>query len=307
MRSLARALATFFCGLIGLSGTAAAQGVALTFDDMPAHNVLPSGTSRVDVARKIILAMKQAGVRKASGFINGVRGEAADTATLSAQIFPLWVASGYSLGSHTWSHPWLSKLSIDDIRIEIEKVDAVLATYASGTDWHWFRYPFLDEASGEKREAIRKILAQKGYRIASVTLNFDDYAFNEAYGRCAAKEDTVAIRELESRFLKAASESLAYERALSLTLYGRTPPLVLLMHLGAFTAHMMPKLLDQYRSQGVSFVSVEEAERDPVYAQDTKLETASEHRISIEMMAVDHHILLPPHADWRASADGMCR
>ena len=175
-------------------GAASTQEIALTFDDMPAHNVLAPGETRVGVARDIILSMKRAGVRDAFGFINGVRGEAPDTATLTAQILPMWRAAGYHLGSHSWSHPHLSERSAEAFQTEILQVEPVLNTYASGSDWQWFRYPFLDEGTGEKRAAIRSFLAGRGYRVASVTLNFDDYAFNEAYGRCAARHDEAAIK-----------------------------------------------------------------------------------------------------------------
>jgi hypothetical protein len=40
---------------------------------------------------------------------------------------------------------------------------------------------------------------------------------------------------------------------------------VLLMHLGAFDARLMPRLLQLYRDKGFRFVSLAEAERDPIY------------------------------------------
>ncbi len=38
------------------------------------------------------------------------------------------------------------------------------------------------------------------------------------------------------------------------------------MHLGAFDARMLPRLLALYAAKGVAFVPLEEAERDPFYA-----------------------------------------
>lgn len=43
---------------------------------------------------------------------------------------------------------------------------------------------------------------------------------------------------------------------------------MLLMHIGAFDARMMPRLLALYRHRGVRFVPLAEAERDPAYASD---------------------------------------
>src|SRR3546814_5812362 len=55
---------------------------------------------------------------------------------------------------------------------------------------------------------------------------------------------------------------------------GRRIPLVLLMHVGALDARMLPRLLGFYRAQGVRFVSLAEAERDPFYAGDIAPATA---------------------------------
>ncbi len=51
-------------------------------------------------------------------------------------------------------------------------------------------------------------------------------------------------------------------------LYGRDIPYVLLMHLGAFDAHMMPRLIALYQEKGYRFVSIEEAGKDPYYAAE---------------------------------------
>jgi hypothetical protein len=49
-------------------------------------------------------------------------------------------------------------------------------------------------------------------------------------------------------------------------LAGRELPLVLLMHVGAFDARMLPRTLALYRRLGFRFVSLAEAQADPFYA-----------------------------------------
>src|SRR4029453_12592861 len=106
---------------------------------------------------------------------------------------------------------------------------------AHGGEWRWLRFPFLSEGeTPEKRARVRGFLAKRGYRIAAVTLSFDDYAWNGPYTRCQAKGDATAVAMLEKRYLAAAGASLDYARAMSRTLYGRDIPYVLLMHVGAF-------------------------------------------------------------------------
>jgi hypothetical protein len=61
-------------------------------------------------------------------------------------------------------------------------------------DWLWFRYPYLREGDTlEKRHALARFLKDQGYRVAQVTMNFDDYAYNDPYTRCLAKNDLTGI------------------------------------------------------------------------------------------------------------------
>ena len=130
-----------------------------------------------------------------------------------------------------------------------------------GQDWHWFRYPYLHEGETvEKRREVRAWLSAHDYKIAQVTMSFGDYLWNEPYARCMVKHDDAAIAQLHDSYLAAADESLSRYRAMSKAVYGRDIPYVLLMHIGAFDARMLPELLALYRSRGVNFVSLPEAE-----------------------------------------------
>lgn len=139
-----------------------------------------------------------------------------------------------------------------------------------GADWHWFRYPFLSEAAADptRRARIRTLLARRGYKVASVTMSFSDWAYNDTYARCVAQGDTNAIAQMERAWLEGASAEADRARAMAHRLYGRDIPYVLLMHFGALDARLLPRLIDLYRAKGFRFVSLAEAERDPFYASD---------------------------------------
>src|SRR5260370_16273942 len=96
-------------------------------------------------------------------------------------------------------------------------------------------------------------------------MSFGDYLWNEPYARCAAKNDTAAIAQLESSYLDAAAADADFRRAMSKTLFGHDIPYVLLMHVGAFDAPMLPRLLPLYPTKGFTFVSLEAAQQDPFY------------------------------------------
>jgi peptidoglycan/xylan/chitin deacetylase (PgdA/CDA1 family) len=283
---------------------ARATSVAITFDDLPAHAALPPGVTRVDVATRIIAALKAAHVPPVYGFVNGVQLEREPS---SEPVLALWRKAGYPLGNHTWSHPSLDQLTAEAFEAEVVKNEPLLQQHMAGADWRWLRFPFLAEGNTpEKRAAVRAFLAARGYHIASVTMSFDDYAFNDTYARCAARDDRAAIAGMEAMYLKAAEESLAYSKALSQAALGREIPFVLLMHLGAFDARMLPRLLDLYRLHGVTFVSLPEAEADPFYARD-RTAAPLPAALTLENAARAKGLPLPAKTWSPADLDALCR
>jgi hypothetical protein len=86
-----------------------------------------------------------------------------------------------------------------------------------------------------------------------------------------ARHDAASVAELERMYLAAARESLAVSRDGARKLLGRDIPYVLLMHVSAMSAHMMPQLLGMYRQAGFRFVTLSQAERDPAYDAYTNL------------------------------------
>lgn len=245
------------------------QQIAFTWDDLPAHSALPAGETRVDVGKKLIAAMKAAHMPPVYGFVNGV---AMEREPASAPMLKDWIDAGLELGNHTWSHMNLTTQPLQDWEQDVLKNEPILSKYAGDRDWHWLRYPYLAEGgSPEKREAARRFLAEHAYKIAGVTMSFADYAYNEPYARCVAKKDDASIQQLENAYLAAADASITFSRQMSHTLYGRDIPYVLLMHVGAFDARMLPRLLKLYQDRGFTFVRLEDAEKDAFYRNDVDL------------------------------------
>ena len=68
-------------------------------------------------------------------------------------------------------------------------------------------------------------------------------------------------------YLDSARENIAVSRDTARKLYGHDIPYVLLMHVSAMSAHMMPRVIQLYRAAGFRFVSLPDAERDPAYRE----------------------------------------
>lgn len=281
-----------------------AQQVAFTWDDLPVHSVLPPGETRVQIGRKLIAAMKDAHLPPVYGFVNGA---GLEREPASASMLKEWRDAGFELGNHTWSHMNLNTNTVAAWEEDLLKDEPVLRQYAAGANWHWLRYPFLAEGdSPEKRAETRKFLAEHGYRIAAVTMSFGDYMWNEPYARCVTKNDGAAIAQLESSYLDAAAADADFRRAMAKALFGRDIPYVLLMHVGAFDARMLPRLLKVYREKGFSFITLEGAEKDPFYRSSVD-PSLPEQPDLLESAMEARGLPLPERPKPMVDPDSLCR
>ena len=281
-----------------------APKMAITFDDLPAHGPLPPEVTRMEVISKLIAALREANLPPTFGFVNGARVEQqpADVAVLQA-----WHASGNPMGNHSWSHMNLNQHSLEEFEQDALRNEPVLMQWMKDQDWRWFRFPFLAEGdTPEKRAGFRDFLRKRNYKVAAVTMSFKDYLWNEPYARCKTKGDAEAIKAMETSYLTAAEESVDYYRGISHALYQRDIPYVLLMHIGAFDAEMLPRLLQLYRRKGFAFVTLPEAERDEFYRGATDLDPAPDPD-SLEGAMNGRRLTLPPRTDFAPQLDSACR
>jgi peptidoglycan/xylan/chitin deacetylase (PgdA/CDA1 family) len=237
--------------------------VALTFDDLPVHGPLPPGLSRVDVVRRIAEALGSHRAPPVYGFING---KAADEDAEGREVLRVWRAAGNPLANHSFSHMDLHAASVAAFEQDVIANEAVLRAFMSDGDWRWFRYPFLREGdTPEKYRAVRAFLKERGYRVAQVTLDFHDYAYNDPYARCLARGDKGALAWLEKQYIEQAAASLVDGQAAARSIFGRDIPHVMLLPVGGFQTVMFPRLLDLLSLRGFVLTTLEEAQADPAY------------------------------------------
>jgi peptidoglycan-N-acetylglucosamine deacetylase len=251
---------------LGLAGSCPAQNVAITFDDLPLNGALPPGVTQAETTKNVLAILKKRHVPPVYGFINAKKLEGSAD---SAEALKLWAAVE-PVGNHTYSHMDLEQNTPEAFEREIEENEPALELLQANNDnWHWLRYPYLHEGDTvEKRRAVRQYLKAHGYRIAQVTLDWEDYLWNFAYTRCAAKGDKKSIEWLRSSYLSTASEFLDLGREQAKLIFGHEINYVLLMHLGAFSSAILPDALDLLKNKGLKLLTLEEAESDPAYEGD---------------------------------------
>lgn len=95
-------------------------------------------------------------------------------AELEAQhqaVMTRMVEEGHQLGNHTFTHPDLTKLTADEVRVEVEKADEVIKRYTDKIP-HLLRPPY-----GYINEEVEKIIDKK---IALWTADSKDWSKIEA-------------------------------------------------------------------------------------------------------------------------------
>jgi peptidoglycan/xylan/chitin deacetylase (PgdA/CDA1 family) len=243
-----------------------AENVAITFDDLPLKGELAPGTTRTSVVKSTLAILKKQRLRQVYGFINAQKLEGNRD---GAEALRLWVAGGQRVGNHTYSHMDLHKNTAESFQRDMQQNEPVLQLLDKSDAWRWFRYPYLREGDElAKRRIVRADLQARGYRIAQVTLDYEDYLWNTAFARCASRKDSKSIEWLRSSYLGTAAAYLELDRELAKRAFGREISHVLLLHLGAFSSTILPDLFDLLRQRGFKLVTLEEAQSDPAYQTD---------------------------------------
>ena len=238
----------------------AAREVALTFDDLPnltadEDSVATTGT----IMQGIIGQLTRAHV-PAIGFVveSKLLDEREQPDPRMIKLLDAWLAAGFDLGNHTFSHEPMSNTPLaayeDDI-VRGERISRPLAAQ-HGRPYAWFRFPFLDEGrTDEERDEVDRFLTDHGYRVAPVTIDNSEWIFALAWRHARHR---VTRWRLGRAYVRYMEERFAWYEARS------RGPQILLLHADALNAALLPKLLEMIRRRGYAFVTIDEAMREPV-------------------------------------------
>ena len=302
---------TILCCALLLAGAAACAApaaerfdVAFTADDLPAHGALPPGMTRTGIAQAHIDTLKKYGVPEAWGFINASGIKDGD----GVAALELWRRAGYPLGNHGYSHMGLSQAaSLEAWEADVRANEPELKKTMAGKDWHVLRFPFLDAGgSGARHDDAQAWLKANGYRIADVTLGFDDWAYTDTYARCVEKGDTAAIESMKASYYRRVDQQLARTKALSQRVYGRMIPQVLLTHMGGWSAVTLPEVMKRMDAAGAHYVPLDQVQADAAYRMPSP---QSGQGSLMERHAQDAHIDLSglPSVEPVGNLDALCR
>ena len=251
------------------SGTEARRRVAITIDDLP--TVSRNFTSAADRDR-LTTTLVGALVRHhvpAIGFVN--EGKLYRGGTLDERDVDLlrqWTRAGLELGNHTYSHADLHTVDADTYLNDIARGDDVTRRVMAevGRTPHFFRHPFLHTGRAlAVRARVDSLLAERGYRVAPVTIDNSDYVFAAAYDDALARRDSAEAKRVATQYVAYMDTVFGFYEAQSRTIVGREIPQVLLIHASFLNANMFDALAKMMERRGYAFASLEEVLSDSAY------------------------------------------
>jgi peptidoglycan-N-acetylglucosamine deacetylase len=127
----------------------------------------------------------------------------------------------------------------------------------------YFRYPFLRQGNTvEKRDAVLSWMAARGIVVAPVTIDNNDFEYNQRLVDAKAEGRAIDVREA---YLDHMMQSAAYYDAEGRAKMGRAIKQILLLHMNYLNSLYLDDLLQRFRHDGWSFITFEEALKDEVY------------------------------------------
>lgn len=246
---------------------AAAEGVALTFDDLPVFGIKRTTAEQAVITRRLLGGLVRHHL-PATGFVNEINLEGPDHPARVA-LLRRWLDAGMDLGNHGYSHLSLTVIPVADYIADTARGDtetkALLAE--RGRPIRWFRYPYLETGPTTAiRRTFEDWLASAHYRAAPVTLENADYQFADPYDAALAKGDRRRARAVRREYLAYTARVVPWYRAAALALFDRRPPLIWLLHASRLNADSIAGLAKIVRHEGLSPVTLDTAIADPAYA-----------------------------------------
>ena len=261
-----RAFLLLAFALAAMAGPAAAEDVALTFDDLPTMALSPN-TDYASVTTARLLAGLRRHRFPAIGFVNENKLEAPDKPARIA-LLKAWLDAGMDLGNHTYSHPHFSTDAAAEIadtaRGEVV-TRALLAQRRRAP--HWFRHPFLETgATDAARATFEAWLSAHGYRVAPVSMENSDWLFALPYDEAVLKGDKAEAARIRRSYLDFTAQVVPWYRLAALQVLGRRPKFVFLLHATRLNADSLDALAGILKANGLMPVTLARAMTDPAYA-----------------------------------------
>jgi peptidoglycan/xylan/chitin deacetylase (PgdA/CDA1 family)/ketosteroid isomerase-like protein len=248
----------------------ALRPLLVTVDDLPvaAPKLHAEAADREQVTKRLLEILARHKVPAVGLVIWGQVKGPADTALLDR-----WRAAGLELGNHSYGHKDLPRTPIAEDVDDIERGRKGLAEYLAphGGTVRFFRFPYLREGeTAEQFDAVRKALAASSQRVLPVTIDTQDWSFEEPYVQAVRRGDTRAARDVAGDALAALKAETLHHEETGDDLFGRTTPQILLLHANALGTAVWDELFSWFEKTGHRFATADDVLKDPVFSEEPR-------------------------------------
>lgn len=242
------------------SGFAQVREIAITIDDMPfvGSSSSKSGLQREhDRFLKLVQALLDRHV-PATGFVI-----AGSIQKDQWQLLEQFRENGFELGNHTYSHPSLSSMNVDKYIENVDRADTLLQPIISSPKY--FRYPYLAESKGAKKQKVYDYLVAHEYVIAPVTIDSKDYNFNAQLLAIPWQRRQQNLNQMKKRYLAYIWNQTLKAEARSKNTNGKQ---ILLIHANLLNSHFLGDVIDMYLQNGYKIITLTDALKAPAPTVD---------------------------------------
>lgn len=241
--------------------------VLVTIDDLPisASAQHPDAPARERITRQMLAVLKKHRI-PAVGFVTwkNVTGPA------DRKLLEAWLDAGHELGNHTDGHPDYTRTGIAEYVADADRGRTKLAAFleARGRKARYFRFPFLREGNTlEKLEAMRRYLEQSGQVNVPVTLDNQDWSFEESWVKARKADDLAEMARLSRDYQDALRLEIRAQTVRGDELFRRSTPQVLLLHATEVGAAQWDALFSWMEGEGFTFAKADELLSDAVFTE----------------------------------------
>ena len=252
---------------------AVTRQVAVTFDDLPAPPYIDRLEDMRSVTSRLLASLKRNGV-PVVGFVNERRLYRRGETDARTDLLREWLDAGAELGNHTFTHVSLRRATLAAYEEDVVRGETVtrMLLEERGMKLRYFRHPFLwTGETPEYKDGLARFLASRGYTVAPVTIDNDDYIFADVYFKLKKRGDAETARRVADAYVPYMESVFDFFEKLSAETFGREVRHVLLLHANEINADRFDELAAMLKRRGYSFVTLEEAMKDPAYAEPDAL------------------------------------
>jgi peptidoglycan/xylan/chitin deacetylase (PgdA/CDA1 family) len=248
--------------------SAARPEIAFTFDDPTTNG--GAGLPWRELNGRILDTLATHNIRSVL-FVCGMRVDS----EAGHELITSWDHRDHLIGNHSYSHLYFDKVTLREYAADMLKNEPLIASYSHST--RLFRYPYFKEGNTEqKRDGMRSLLQQHGYRLGRATIDASDWAINARLEARLKQNPQAELTGYREFFLQHIWERSVFYQSLAQRVLQHPVRHTVLLHHSTLNALFLGDLIGMFIEKGWRPVDAQYAYQDPVYDRQPKTLPAGE-------------------------------